>query len=301
MPITSEFPLYSLEGDIDGIATCMPDSDIANLAKSRMDGVAWACGDFLEIITTSSAYLSGIEPPKGDEKAKKKETLEEMNKRIAIRAQKQVRRIVNTNRFNIMWTLTMCPKTSKYAGNYKKPVPVKDQTDYDKMRKLWKAFIRRLRKAYPGIKWLVVFEFHDSSKTSALKRGTYHFHLAVKQYIPFNIMLNIWQHGNVREDYFNEEKEERGGKVRNPGAYMSKYVGKAFNRKAIYRKRYTRSRNSLTPKKYSIAGIPDEYLSANKSVVFERKREFDFWDEKVGIGGIYGVIQRTYKIEQPGI
>lgn len=295
MPTTGIHNLYDNYGEYKGEYIVYPEFDIANLGKSRAKGVAWICGDFIEILSSSSSFLYGIAPPKGETKAKKKEDPEDARKRAAQRAKKQIRRIVNFNRLTTMWTLTLAPAESKHASKYIEPIPIELQSNYHFCRCVWKNFIRRIKSEYPQMRWLCVFEIHNSKKSSDLKRGTYHFHMAVDTFVEWNKMGELWRYGNVRFDDFSAPLKERGGKVRNPGAYMGKYVGKGFDVSEKNRKRYTKNRLCRTPKSVSLPElyrtIPDLHTYP---VVYQTKKEFEFFDENTGMGGVYGVEQTTY-------
>lgn len=289
-------PLYDDNGEVGGYWVAMPDADIANLGKHRCDGVAWVCGDFAEVISTTSTFLSGVRPPEAGP-PKPALSHEEVEKRVAVRAAKAVRRLVNTNRMAYMWTLTFCPADSKYAKNYGDPISTDAQKDYGYIRHLWKRFSRKLKTAYPEIRWLVVFELHDSEKTSAAKKGTYHLHFCTDLFLPWLEICEKWEHGNVRFDDFAKPREGREQAVSNPGAYVSKYISKSFGAENLYRKRYTCSRNILHPLKTTPGEFRESYI-VQEPAVFSRERTFDFWNPQIGVGGIYGIIQKTYRIER---
>lgn len=289
-----ESPLFDDDGTQAGFWVAMPDADIANLGKSRQAGCVWLCGDYAECILTSTTYLEGVAPVKATEKNKSL-SHEEIQKRVSLRAQKEVRRVVNAARLRYMWTLTFCPGNSKYAKKYNEPVCNLLQKDYEGCRYLWKRFIRKVSKRLPGFEWLVIFERHESKKTSAIKMGTYHLHFATETFLPWKEITEMWGHGNVRFDDFSKGRKGREEAVCNPGAYMSKYVSKTFPDSEMYKKRYTCSRNISRPAKI----MPETFFrepSASRQVVFRSEKTFDFWDERMSIGGVYGVVQTTYKL-----
>lgn len=285
---TKEHNLYGLDGEIEGTCTVLPDADIAQLGKRPQGTVTWVCGDFVEEISTSSLWLTGIAP---DHTTGGKPPLsdEEINKRCATRAQKNVRRIVNTNRFRFMWTFTFAPY--KEGMN---TLETQAQKDYHEVRKQWKKFLRKVYKAEGKFPWLVVLELHDSTETSDVKRGTYHLHFATNKRLNWKKTGMLWGLGFVRFDDFQKPMAERGGEVRNPGAYMSKYIGKAFDKQTRGLKRFSCSRDIKRPAKLSGEGL-EKFLSTNQTTmeeVFKQERVFECKD------AIYGVCQRTYKLHK---
>lgn len=289
-------PLYNLNGEEEGEWFAMPEPDIANLGKAREQGICWYCGDFAEVILTSSTYLTGVAPPQ-QSGCQKSLAPEEVARRVSLRAQKQVRRLVNTNRFSRMWTLTQCPDKSRHAAKYKQPVPINKQRSYAHTRKLWKAFIRRLKKHQPDVRWLVVLEPHNSEKTSPDKLDTYHLHFATNLFLDWLSIGEIWGHGNVHYQDFKKGDKTRGV-VRNPGAYMSKYLGKDFQGEDSYRKRYSCSRNILRPVKVDSATFFGTWQDSRQETVYHTSKTFDLWDTQKAVGGVYGVTQTTYKLRE---
>ena len=289
--------LYDDDGNVTGEVVLMPAPDIGAIGKHRSNGVAWICGDFVEVCVTTSHYLTGVGLPDNEGIGRPPETADSIAKRCAMRAKKQIRRICNTNRMRYMWTLTMCPGNSEYADNYPNPVCTITQRHYKSMRDLWKRFARKLRTQFNNPPWLAVFELHDSDKTSEEKRGTYHIHFATNVVLDWAAVGKAWGHGNVRFDDFGAAKSERGGEVRNPGAYLSKYVGKSFDVHNAHHKRYTRSSNTLLPQKIAFEDV-ETILSRGSKEVYRAQKEFDFVDNVTGYAGIYGVWQITYKLNK---
>lgn len=298
-------PLYALDGDVQGFCAIMPDSDIANIGKSRQQGVAWICGDYIECVLTSAHFLTGVAPEATPSAPKLPETAASIAARTALRAQKQVRRIVNANNFRYMWTLTFCPSNASMSEYYHHGMPTQDQKNYDKVRAHWKSFVRRMYSAFGKFAWLVVFELHNSEKTSEEKRMTYHLHMATNIYMDWFHVSKVWDAGIVRVDDFQRSVKERGGKVRNPGAYMSKYVGKNFEKNFPNRKRYSTSRDCKKPKKFLYSEIAEWLVSVEKEECYRSEKVFEFAEifpdrdggEPVPVGGYYGVQQVTYRLK----
>lgn len=258
----------------------MPDDDIAVIAIDRGSDCVRICGDFVEIYITTSHWIEGKGAIKGashdtnEEKAKERKK----NSRIrsAKRAGKTVRRLVNTNRLTYMWTLTFAPPSITNNKSYD-TIPLEEQRDAKRVKYLFTRFRLKLEKIYPNFKWLVVYELHDSEKTSDEKRGTWHLHFATERFLDWHLVSQKWKHGVVRFDNFQKAKKGvRDGAVRNPGAYMSKYIGKNFSDTNMHEKRYSRSRNMQKPVKTTLS----EYLCQhptlkNHTKVFHTFREFE--------------------------
>ncbi len=76
--------------------------------------------------------------------------------------------------------------------------------------KIFKKFIKRLKRKIPKLKYLAVPEFQ--------KRGAVHYHLLINNEIANDKLAKIWQQGFVM---INKVKH-----INNLGMYISKYVGK---------------------------------------------------------------------------
>lgn len=278
-----------------GLAQKHVGADIRLLGRGSSHGIAYLCGDFVEIITAESDWQEGI--PESDKKEAREMGKEEKERRendavwrAAYRAQKQIRRIVNANRCQYMWTLTLAPPGELNDKLYK-TIPLASQRDYDSIRRVFKGFVRRFRKGAHPFKWIAVFELHDSARTSDKKRGTWHIHFATPDRLEYEDIMHFWSHGVVHFDDFGKPKKGvRNDEVRNPGAYMSKYIGKNFNKTNLHRKRYTRSRDTLSPHKISLDSFLAQYLHRCEKIVFSRcdKHEYE--------GTTYTRISLTYKL-----
>lgn len=288
---TAEHTLFDSRGERDGTCTVLPDLDIALLGKARQGTIVWICGDFVEEILTTSLWISGLV---SDVVESQKTPLadKEITRRCATRAQKNVRRLVNTNKFRFMWTLTFrLPNPGK--GPLKdETIPLWAQKDYDAIRKLWKGFLRKLYASFGRFTWLVVFELHNSAKTSGKKRGTYHIHFACNERLAWSEVGRLWGHGFVRFDDFLKHSSTRKTVVHNPGAYLSKYIGKAFNSENRHRKRFSCSSGIKRPKK--VSGAEFDRIAKERgwvlSEVFRREQIFESKNQ------IYGTLARTHQI-----
>lgn len=115
---------------------------------------------------------------------------------------KSLRRLIQNNFFgkpNELWV------TLTYAEN---------QTDNEQVTKDFKVFMKKLRRRYKGIEYIVVLE--------PQKRGAWHLHVLFKQidakklYIPFDELSKLWGHGYVYVKKVNESD--------NVAAYVTAYL-----------------------------------------------------------------------------
>jgi len=281
---------------------------VAGLGRGREYGSAVVTGQYVEVCLYASALSSGPEPTEREKTGALQplETQEERERKSALRAayrsQKQVRRLMNTNNLYMMYTCTFAcsPSDGGWAGNTRcfRCVPISAQRSYKDVKRLFRNFWQRLRRAgYEELKWLVVFELHDSPKTSDLKRGTWHVHIATDTDIPEAEMLALWTHGTVCRDDFRESKQgTRDAGVRNPGAYMSKYIGKSFTVANKHLKRYSRSRNMRKPLRISAETFFDQWFPRCGEVVYHTERDVVSEDGAES----FRIINITYKLKNNG-
>ena len=269
--------------------------EVALIGKQRVSGFALVCGDFIEVFQQYETWVSDTptSSPNEGEKGEKEvaERKDNAVKRAAVRAQKQVRRLVNANRMRYMWTLTLAPLSDENMRLYE-CIPLCDQRNYDRIRGIWKNFLKRLKRKFEALRWLVVFELHDSAKTSPEKRKTWHLHFATPDFVPVSWICKIWKHGRVDVQDFQKPKPGKAPRspVNNPGAYMSKYVGKSFDASTFHRKRYSRSRNTVSPRKISLAQLYSQDKT-NFHEVFRNERRVK------GEKGELVCLNLTYKIQ----
>lgn len=233
-----------------------PSADMLSLAKHLETGFAIQCGNFWEVFLTTSSYVTGIRQnntPLDKDEEKAKALAKNSAIRSAKRAEKQVRRLVNTNKLQYMWTLTFAPPSPENEKVYR-CMPLDLQKEPNAIKSVWRMLYLDMQEFYPDMKWLVVYELHDSQKTSDLKRGTWHIHFATNVFLDYEVVNNLWGWGRIQVDDFSKPKKgSRDTAVRNPGAYMSKYIGKNFTKENKHVKRYSRSRNMQVPKKIDLA------------------------------------------------
>jgi hypothetical protein len=272
------------------------------LGRSRTSGSVVECGRFLEISLYPEVGFLGNGTGEGQKKereGKKQEDKENIAKRVNHRARKQIRRIVNANDFRGMLTLTIAPPSPENNKKYL-TVAVEIQRDYKEVRRLFKNFIERCRKAGYHFEYLSVFELHNSEKTSPEKRNTWHIHVATKAegWIEYAARI-MWWHGMIDYQDFRCDKNGnlRNEEIQNPGAYIAEYIGKdgaQFGQEELRNKRrYTTSRGIVRPKRQtleseSIAGDFDilEYKGRKYRNIYYNSSEVPLTD-KISITAIY--------------
>lgn len=236
------------------------------IGRSREKGNAIESGRFLELWLPYEDFHTG-NGVEGEKKAKEhkpgegKESHESIAQRVNHRARKQIRRIVNANDFRGMLTLTMALPSAENNEIYA-TVSGEKQRGYDHVRGLFKAFVKRCRRACLPFEYVAVFEQHNSEKTSEEKRYCWHIHLAVSSEIPYMADIRaMWWHGITDYQDYNYDKKgkKRDKTIENPGAYMAEYIGKAGEqfgeRELLKKRRYTTSRGVKRSKKKSLSSV----------------------------------------------
>lgn len=246
------------------------------MGVSEHQGILTECGRFLEVWLSEKPVVLGMCTDRQGVGISLPETAENIASRVNHRARKQIRRLVNANDLRGLLTLTLAPPSEENDKKYK-TVDIERQKDYSEVRKILHRYqcrlrkrirantnkMRLLRRSIGGCnpRYIAVFELHDSEKTSELKRGTWHIHLAVDcNEVLVSLMRRTWKHGMTDfQDYrYDKEGKLRDEEVSNPGAYISEYIGKEgaqFGEAELrYKKRYTASRGVKRPKKVMISG-----------------------------------------------
>lgn len=237
----------------------MPEFDIANLGKHRSYGTAIHAGDWWEVVIKCSSEVASISPGiPANTSNSLPESPESVKGRAVARAKRNIRRVVNANHCKVLWTLTMAPPSVDNNSKWK-TVALEPQRDYDAVRKLWKAFLKRFHRAGERFPWIVVLERHDSEDTSNAKRGCWHLHFTTPSILPVQQVRERWPHGIVNfRDFRKPLRTQKGDRIiSDPGNYISKYAGKSFGEGGEYKKSYTCSRDVIRPKKYDIGEFVD--------------------------------------------
>lgn len=126
------------------------------------------------------------------------------------RARSQIRRLILAHNLSYMWSFT-------FSG---------EVTDIDEAWKQFRLFYRRLHRHHPDLKYVVVPELQ--------KRGVWHFHMCIDQYIDHGWMSQVWGQGFV----FVSTGDASGA-----SRYLCKYISKSFDDCPTGEHRYKRSRN----------------------------------------------------------
>ena len=131
----------------------------------------------------------------------------EMNRKKTItKARGSIRRRIKKFKLIRKWELTF----NDICGIN---VKVVEETDKD-LRK----FMKKLRRRYPGFKYIAIREFQDKND-----RGAVHYHIAVNMFIPKKVLDELWGQGFTwMTSYIKDEKAGR----KNIYTYLTKYLTK---------------------------------------------------------------------------
>lgn len=108
-------------------------------------------------------------------------------------------------------------------------------TDLDLAWSCWRAFVREVRKRWPGFVYIVTWERQ--------RRGAIHFHAAVKGFYPVQALRAIWR-ACTPDCAGNVDMQWRRALPRATIArYIAKYATKDYGLEALNRRRMASSRN----------------------------------------------------------
>lgn len=212
-------------------------------------------GNVIEVYEMERAPFTGAKSKKrvGEiDEGIKEDRKEERRKQTARDARNNVRRLALTN-FN---------DNSKFITLTFK----ENMTDIDEANKIFKKFVRYLRKYIEKIKYVAVIEFQ--------KRGAIHYHMLCNiPYIKHSVLLDYW-----RRSGSDGSVNIQGIKhVDNVGAYITSYMMKnAGDPRLKGKKMYLCSKGLDKPKEYnsySAELIINEYIKEGKKVVFTNSYE----------------------------
>lgn len=124
-----------------------------------------------------------------------------------------------------------------------------DITDVKASNKYFHSFIDRLRRRYPGFKYVAVIEFQDKND-----RGSVHYHMICNlPYIPKSELQKIWGAGFVKVNKIDN--------VDNVGAYVIKYMtADVDDTRLMGLKAYNSSHGLEKPTELKTWAPEDEYI-----------------------------------------
>lgn len=221
------------------------------------------CGKFLELtISPEKVHCGFSNSAAGGETNKEPETPESILARSAARSRRQVRRLCNCNNLFFMHTLTFAVEHIKYFKG-ELPfvlIPLEEQKDRDKVVELWKAFARKLRKKEydegRDLRYIAVIERHTGKRAhdTTIKEGCFHIHFVSDRLYHKRQLQHLWQHGLCNHSDWTQGRKRKDldeidtlPAPDNPGAYLSKYIGKDSEQTEGGKKRYWASKNLKKP------------------------------------------------------
>lgn len=224
---------------------------------------AFLCGKYFELTITPEKQHTGFSNSSARGVCNKEpETPEGILARSAARSRRQIRRLCNCNNLFFMHTLTFAVNHIKYFRG-ERPfilVPIEVQKDREMVVAFWKAFARKLRKKEEDkgreFRYIAVIEKHTGkrSKDTTIKQGCYHIHFVSDRLFHKRQLQHMWRHGLCNHSDWTQGRKKHDlddtdtlPPPDNPGAYLSKYVGKDAEQAEGGKKRYWASRNLRKP------------------------------------------------------
>lgn len=153
------------------------------------------------LIAQEESGLRKIDVPARITRPQSTEPLPESTERAERRARSAIRRYGVANGVTRLLTLTYANQTDDTA----------------QVRRDFAGFSRRLRREYPDLRWVRVFERHQS--------GMLHVHVGLSRYVPKPALARLWSYGFVD---VRKIRTKGGGRedARAAARYLSKYVVK---------------------------------------------------------------------------
>jgi hypothetical protein len=186
-------------------------------------------GKVVEVYEYERMVLTGKEPPGGSRKPVEERT--ERTKEVALqRAQKTLRRLVNSNTDILERFITLTFE--------------QEITDLVQADKLFDLFRRRVeRHLKRKLRYIAVPEIQHKREQKTGK-AVWHYHLISDMpYTPVNELRQLWGHGFVRINKIDN--------VDNVGAYLSKYMSKELSNTYPDKKAYRCSSGLKRPREYT--------------------------------------------------
>lgn len=253
------------------------------------------CGRFVEVcISPENAYSGQGECEKNPAINKPKEPQDSITKRSAARSRKMVRQLCNCNNMIYMHTLTFAVSHIDYFQG-EKPfilIPLESQKDREEVISLWKEFARKMRRRAERKKelfrYIAVIEKHEGKRAqdTTIKQGCYHVHFVSDTLYPKRLLQHVWRHGLCNHSDWSKGRKKRDLDAEdslpapdNPGAYLSKYIGKDGEDVESGKKRYWASRNLDKP--VSLAGTEVGTVLAEGREIFRHDTEHKIEDGQI--------------------
>lgn len=221
-----------------------------------------------------SKYYSHRIHPKGEKRQKVGELTSEAQKRInQRRAGIKLRRLMNNNFRDGDYLLRL---------DFHKEHP-KTSTE---MQKLTSNFLRRLKRAFPDLKYIYVKELG--------KRGGAHIHMMINK-CPPDLIRKAWSYGGIHIDPLYSE-----GQYRKIAEYFIKYAQKTEETEGeLVGKRWYASRNLVPPKvkkricksnrfKAKIRILKDYYLDSDTEVYGINESGWEYYSYTLIRGDTHG-------------
>lgn len=166
---------------------------------------AFLCANIVEIYRYSMIQRRGL-PSGNSNPGARSENVEKTSSSIG-RSKKTVRRLINSN-----------PDLKKfYTLTFRE-----NECDLDNAHRLFKQFMVKMKRRYPGMKYVAVPEFQ--------KRGAVHYHfLCNLRFVRVEKISKIWGNGYI---WIN-----RATNLKNVGGYLMKYMRKEMDDERLYGRR----------------------------------------------------------------
>lgn len=158
---------------------------------------------------------------------------------VISRAKKTLRRLALYNQMDRLLTITTRENI----------------TDFEKLDKLFKKFVFRLRQIYPDFKYIGTRERQN--------RGAVHYHLLINRYIPHKTANEIWNKLLKTGGTVNITRSKNGVDIRGINAinYLIKYVGKAMEDNTFINKK------GFSSKAYLCSQLLDRNYKLSRQVI----------------------------------
>lgn len=224
------------------------------------------CGEFLEISIFPESNTTGCDRPTQEGEPSNPESPESILARSIARSQKRIRQAVNANGLWILHTLTYAIEHPRYFQG-EKPFVLRSlewQKNRERVIEDWRIFARKMRryqeKRRKSFRYVCVIETHEGKRAidTTVKQGCFHIHFVSDEIFPKRLLQAKWGHGLCNFSDWRKGRKSEDMKAENdlpactnPGAYMSKYLGKQGEDIEGGKKRYWLSTGLRKPRRVS--------------------------------------------------